>query len=93
VLDQAHEQIDALVLLRHQRLPEPVRQRQRAQRSDGVDEQRMRAVERMNEAAVGQARPARRLHGAADLQGQLVGPLLPVGCAESLFTRERQSVP
>ena len=50
---------------------------ERAQRPNGVDEQRMRAVERVDVAAVRQRRPARRLDGAADLQRQLVEAHFP----------------
>ena len=42
MLHQPLEQADALVLLLHQRLPEQVTERERAQRADRVDEQRVR---------------------------------------------------
>ena len=88
VLHQPLEQADLLVLLLHQRLTETVGQRQRAQRSDRVDEQRVRAVERVDEAAGRQPRPAPRLDGAADFQRELVEAPLPVARLDAPLARQ-----
>ena len=69
-------------------MAEEVRERERAKRTEGVDEQRVRAVERMDEAAARNRRPAPRLHRAADLQRQLVEPDFPVGRVDATFTRQ-----
>ena len=58
-------------------MPEHVGDGQRAQRADRVDEERVRAVERVDVAAVGQRRPPLRLHRAADLERELVEAQLP----------------
>ncbi len=72
VLDQPVEQRDGLVVLAHEDVAEPVGHRERAAGPDGVDEERMRPVERVDVAgAVGRFLPAGRLHRAAHLQGQL----------------------
>ena len=64
VLQQAIEQVDLLVLFAAQAMAERMRQGERAQRPDGVDKQRVRAVERIDEAAARAGRsigaPARR---------------------------------
>src|SRR5206468_12559440 len=51
VFEQALEQGNLLVLLAHEHMAKPMRHRQRAQRAHRVDEQRMRAVERVNESS------------------------------------------
>ena len=59
VLEQAEEQRHAAVAFAHQDLAELMGQGQRAQRADGVGEQRVRAVERIDEAQLGRVpRPA-----------------------------------
>ena len=73
VLDQAPQQADPLVVLAHQGVPELVGDGQRPARPDRVDEQRLGPVEGVDVArTVGRGPPPGRLHGAADLQGQLV---------------------
>ena len=52
------QQRNAPVVLPHQDVAQLVRQGQRAQRADGIDEQRMRAVEGINEAAAVLAAPS-----------------------------------
>ena len=78
VLHQALEQADLRVLFLAEPVAEPMPESQRSQRADGIDEERVGAVERVNEPAIGQARPAPGLHGAADLQRQLVEVALPL---------------
>ena len=58
-------------------MPQHVGDGQRAQRADGVHEERVGAVERVDVAAIGQPGPPFRLHRAADLQGELVEAQLP----------------
>ena len=48
----------------------------------------MGAVERVDETAVGQRRPAARLDGAAHFQGELVEPQLPVARGHAPFARQ-----
>src|SRR5262249_25688650 len=84
---------DRLVLLLHQRLTEAVAEREGAQRSDRVDEQGVRAVERVDEAAAGQPRPPPRLHRAAHLQRELVEPQLPFVRRDAALAREGPQVP
>ena len=57
MLDGALEQVDPPVALAHQRVPELVRDGERAERPDGVGEERLRAVEGIVIAAGGD--PAR----------------------------------
>jgi hypothetical protein len=92
VIEQPVEQVDVGVLLLHQPLPEGVRKRQRAERAQGVDEERVRAIERVDVAAVGQLRPAPRLDRAAHLQRQLVVAHLPLGRLEAPFAGEPPQV-
>ena len=66
------EQRHRAVALLEEGVPQPVGQRERAQRAHGVREERVRAVERVDEAAaVGGPRPAPGLHRAARLEGEL----------------------
>ena len=92
MLDQPLEQVHARILLFDQSMAEHVRQRQRAKRADRVDEQRMRAVERADEAAARNARPPARLHGTADFQRQLVEVLFPVARVDPPLAREAPQV-
>ena len=65
VLDGATQQADGLVALPHEHVPESVSETQDANRTDRVGEQRVGAVEGMNETASAcRRRPARRLYGA-----------------------------
>ena len=78
VLQQSIQQTDLDVLLLAQSVTELVRQRERAQRPNSVDKQRVRAVERVDiAAALRQARPAAGLHRAADFERQLAEVLAP----------------
>src|SRR3974377_166044 len=53
-------------------MPELMRECERTQRAHGVDEQRMRAVERLDEAeAASELGPAPRLHGARAFECEL----------------------
>jgi hypothetical protein len=88
VLHEPLEQVDARILLFEQDVPEPVGERQDPQRPHGVDEERVRTVERVDEAAVGQARPAVGLHRAADLQGKLVEVPLPRARVDAPLARQ-----
>ena len=92
MIEQAIEQADAGVLFFHQPLAQHVRERQGAQRADRVDEQRVRPVERMNEAAGREARPAVGLHGAAHLERELVEAGLPLARLDAPFAREPPQV-
>jgi hypothetical protein len=71
VLQQALEQRHLAVALVEERLAQPVRERERAQRAHGVGEERVRAVEGVDEAARRRPRPAPRLHRAARLEREL----------------------
>ena len=53
-------------------MPKLMRHRQHPQRTNRVDEQRVRTVERVDVTAARNRRPARRLHRARDLERQLV---------------------
>ena len=66
------EQRNFPIPLSHQRVAKLMRHRERAQRADRVDEQRVRAVERINVAAARNVRPARGLHCAGDLEREFV---------------------
>jgi hypothetical protein len=72
---------------------EQVRNGRRTQGADRVDEQRMRAVERVDEAAAGDFRPARHLDRTADFQRQLIEGDLPFRRVEAPFAREPPQVP
>src|SRR5262249_49523663 len=73
MLGQSLEQRNLLILLSHQDVAEPMRNSQRAARSDRIHEQRMRSIERMDEASpVCQLCPASRLDGATDFQCQFI---------------------
>src|SRR5258706_6921869 len=52
----------------------------------------MRAVERVDEAAVRQRRPPARLHGAADLQRELVEAPLPLADLDARLAGEAPEV-
>ncbi len=69
-------------------MAEAVRDRQGPKRADGVDEERVRAVERVDEPAARDRRPPRGLDGAAHLQRQLVELALPLGRVDPAFARE-----
>jgi len=72
VMNQPLEQWNALVRFTPQHVPQAVGQGKGTQRAQGVREERMRAVERVNVAAtIAQERPACRLHGPAHFQCQL----------------------
>src|SRR5690606_15571577 len=80
MLQQAIKQRDAGVVLSHQRVAEAMGDGEGAQGADGVDEERMRAVERMDEAAaIADGRPARGLDGARELERERVVVALPCG--------------
>ncbi len=73
VLDQAFDERHFAVRFLVQRKAKPVRNGQRTQRADGIHKKRMRAVERVDvSAAVGDARPACSLDGAAGFERQPV---------------------
>ena len=74
---QPFEQRNLAVVLFHQDVAQPMRDGQRPQRADRIDEQRVRPVEGIDEAAAGDVRPAPRLDRAAELQGQLVEVAVP----------------
>ncbi len=69
-------------------MAEEVREGERTQGSDCVDEERVCAVERMDEAAVSDRRPASRLHRAAHLERELVEAHFPVRRVEPMLTRQ-----
>ena len=71
-----------------------MRQRQDAQRANRVHEQRVRAVERVDEAAVRQPRPAPGLHGAAHLAARARRGAAPIPSASNRPSRaSRHSAP
>ncbi len=79
VLNEAFQQRDAIVLFAHQHMAQLMRDRQRTQSPHRVDEQRVRPIKAVDEAAtLGGSGPAGRLHGAAGLQGQLVHVVFPL---------------
>ena len=93
VLQQAPQQRDAAVALAHQHLPQLVRRGQHPQRANGVDEQRLRAVEGTDIAqAVGQRGPARRLHRAGDPDRQLQVLAVARRGRPASFLRQAQQV-
>jgi len=51
VIDQPVEQRNLAIALAHQRVAQQMGDRQRAQRANGIDEQRVRPIERVNVAA------------------------------------------
>src|SRR5688572_23314437 len=65
-----------------------VRQRQRAQRADRIDEERVRAVEGVDESSTWNRRPAPGLYGSCYLQRRRVKPLLPWLRFEFAFARQ-----
>jgi hypothetical protein len=93
MVDEPVEQADVRVLFLHQTLAEHVPERQCAQRPDRIHEQRVRAVEGVDEAAVGQRRPAPRLNGAAHLERQLVEPELPRVGLDPFLARQPSQIP
>ena len=95
VLQQPLEQRGGTVALLEQRLAQPVRQRERAQRAHGVGEERVRAVEGVDVApAVLRASPAPRLHRAARLERQLAElALASLGLVAALEHQPSQRAP
>src|SRR4029453_8025766 len=69
-------------------MSEQVREGQRAQRSDRVDEEGVCAVERVDETTTDDRRPSPRLHSTADLQRQLIEANLPVRRVEAALARQ-----
>src|SRR5205807_6756061 len=60
VLDQSIEQRNFAISLPHQHVTEPMRERERSQRPDRIDKQRMRSIEGVNKSAARiQLSPAR----------------------------------
>ena len=93
MLHEPVQQADRCVLLFDETMAEEVREGERTERSDRVDEQRVRAVEGVDEAAaVGQARPPARLHRPADPERQRVEAFLPLARFEALLVREPPQV-
>src|SRR5471030_103534 len=93
VLDRAVEQRNPAVSLAHQGVAQQVAQGQSAQGADGIDEQGVRPVEGVNiSAAIRTWRPARGLHGARDLQRQLVKAPLPSIFGNAPFGHEPQQI-
>src|SRR5262249_51676581 len=88
VLDQAFEKTHLGILLFSQCVAEHESKSQRSQRADGVDEQGVSAVKRVNEPAVADRRPPPRLHGAADLQRELIEVKLPLAREYASLARE-----
>ena len=88
VLQETVEQADARILLLDERVPELMRQGERAQRADRVDEERMRSVERVDEASARNLRPPGGLDRAAHLQRELVERDLIGGRIEPPRTRQ-----
>ena len=86
------EQADLRVLLLAQAMAQAMPEGQRPQGANRVDEQRVRAVEGVYEPAIRQTRPAPGLHGAADLQRQLVEVPLPVAGLEPSLARQTPEV-
>ncbi len=86
---------DGPVPLLEQSVAERVRERERAQRAHRVREERVGAVERVDEApAVGAARPAPRLHGPARLERQLAQlAFATVGLVAALENQPSQRAP
>jgi hypothetical protein len=78
MLDQPIQQAHLTILLVRQSMTQPMAERQCAQRPYRVDEERVRAVEGMDEPSAGNGRPPTRLHGAAHLQRELVKVHLPI---------------
>ncbi len=90
-LEERHRAVPLL----EERVPQPVRQGERAQRAHGVGEERVRAVERVDEAApVGGPRPAPGLHRPARLERELAQvPLAPLGLVAALEGEAPQRTP
>jgi hypothetical protein len=88
VLEQPVEQADRHVLFHHQAMTEPISERQRSQGTNCVHEQRVRAVERMDEPALRGCRPASRLYGATDTERKLVEAQLPVARVDAAFAHQ-----
>ena len=92
VIEQAVEQADARVLFLHQRWPSTwPSARARSERIVSTNSECAPLNEWMN-PPVGQARPAPRLHRAADLQRQLVEARLPRARLDPPFAREPPQV-
>ena len=93
MLHQPIEQADRGILLLEEPVAEQEAERERTQRANRVDEERVRTVERVDEPAVRQARPSPRLDRAADAQGELVEPDLPLAGVDPAFAREAPQCP
>ena len=94
VLQQPAEERHRPVPLRHEDVAELMGQGQGPQGADRVREEGMRPVERVDVAEVGsERRPARGLHRAADLEGQLVEARLPTVLADAPLAHQAQQVP
>jgi hypothetical protein len=87
MLQHTRQQVDLRVLLLDKTVTEEVCERECAERSHRVNEQRVRAVERMDVAAAGNRRPPPRLHRAAHLERELVEADFPFARIGTLFTR------
>ena len=93
VFDEALQQGNLRVLLAHERVTELMRDGERAAGADGIDEERVRAVEAVDEAgAVGELRPARGLHRAADLEREFVEFLLAFVPLDAAFVQQAEQI-
>jgi hypothetical protein len=92
VSDGAFEEGDPPVLFAHEDVAELMGDHEGTQGTDGVDEERVRAVEGIDVAgAIGERGPAGGLDGAGDFEGELIaGVLLGLkGILPSRIRRQR----
>ncbi len=93
MLEQSREERDGPVHFAHELVAELMAERESAQRTDRVGEERVRPVERINVAEVGrELRPTRGLHGAGGLERQFVEIFLPWVVGDDAGGHEAQQI-
>jgi hypothetical protein len=93
MFDEAAKQRDRFVLFGHERMAEAVSHAEHTAGSERIDEERVRAIEGVDETgAVGGAGPAGGLHSAADLEGEFVKILFARVVGNTAFAEESEEV-
>ena len=77
VLHRPLEQANLSIVFSPQGMAQTVTQHQGPTGSDGIDEERVRSIERVDEAPLGDCRPTVGLHGAREFERQFIKRLLP----------------
>ncbi len=97
MLHQPLQETELLVALTHQRVTQLMRDRQRPARTNRIDEQRLRTVERIDIADAPsqrrRIRPASGLHGPRDLEREFIKVPLPRILRQAAFIHQPPQIP